>query len=129
MVTKRSGRPPKTQATRQTQQTLVEAAVHAAKLIRDTVRGYSMVTGDDGKVRKVKVTRVAASKLAAAKIAIEHSLGLPKAKIELKTDALTMKDIAELAATFDVNSEESGDTLLVPTKPLTARQEKERANN
>ena len=89
-------RPRKSEATRQTQQTLTEAAVYGAKLVRDALRGYSVVNG-----KRVKVSRVANSKLNAAKIAIEHSLGLPKAKIELKTDALTMKDIAELAKTFD----------------------------
>jgi len=116
-------RPSKTAATRETQQTLLEAGVYAAKLVRDIVKGRD--------VKGHKVIRIPSYKLVAAKIAIEHSLGLPKAKIELKTDAMTMKDIAELAAGFDnANGDSPGDDVMnVPTKPLTARQMKERAQN
>lgn len=122
----------KSQATRQIQQTLVEAAVYGAKLLLYNLRGK------DSKGRKMP--RVANSKLNAAKIAIDHAIGLPKAKIELKTDALTMKDIAEIAALFDnnvaesaqkseQNDDENSDIMHVPTKPLTARQVRERAKN
>lgn len=118
-------RPRKSDATRETQTTLTEAAVYASKLIRDIVKGRD--------VKGLKMKRVSGAKLVAAKIAIEHAIGLPKAKIELKTNALTMKDIAELALTFDENgdenSSESDDLMIVPTKPLTARQIKERAKN
>jgi len=121
-------RPSKTAATRESQQTLDEACVYGAKLVRDVLRGKQG--------RGTKNIRVSSSKLMAAKIAIEHSLGLPKAKVYVKTDALSMQDIAELAALFDENGTESGENSLdnvpvidVPTKPLTARQIKERAKN
>ncbi len=128
----------------QIQKTLQEAAVYAAKLIRDSLRGKD----SNNRKTKVKLTSV---KLLAAIKAIEHTIGLPKAKIELKTDALTMRDIAEIAAMFDamsaqtaqenalklhqsahesaLNGDESDDIMIVPTKPLTARQLKERAQN
>ena len=123
-------RPRKTEATRQIQQTLTESAVYAAKLVLYTLRG---IDGDGRKTR-----RVSSAKLQAAFKAIEHAIGLPKAKIELKTDALTMKDIAELAVAFNVNDADNpgkdGESSLesipiidIPTKPLTARQVKERA--
>ncbi len=121
-------RPRKTEATRQTQQTLSEAAVYGAKLIRDILRGTTTRKGATG-TTLVKMGRVSGAKLAAAKIAIDHAIGLPKAKIELKTDAMTMKDIAELAQAFGENGDENNDVVVVPTKPLTKRQLKERSKN
>jgi len=97
-----SGRKPKTIKTRQIQETLTEAGVYGSKLIRDILRGT------DSKHRKTKP--VSMSKLRAAIEAINHAIGLPKAKIELKTDALTMKDIAELAVSFG----QEADVLTVP---------------
>lgn len=128
-----TGRLAKTEATRQTQQTLDEAAVYGAKLVRDALRGTQG--------RGTKNIRVSGSKLQAAKIAIEHSIGLPKGKLYIKTDALTWKEIAEMAATFGEDAEDnagkvtqSGDDSLdnvpvvdIPTRPLTTRQVKERA--
>lgn len=116
-------RPTKTEATRQAQQTLDEACVHAAKLVRDVVRGRTEVNG-----KLVKMGRISGAKLVAAKIAIEQSLGLPKAKVYVKTNALSMLDIAELAESFDGNGDKDPGIINIPTKPLTARQLKERAN-
>lgn len=124
-------RPSKSNATRETQQTLMEAGLYGSKLVRDILRGTTLAPNGN----LVKMKRVSGVKLVAAKLAIEHSIGLPKAKIELKTDALTMKDIAELAHTFGdggLMSDNNGDEeeiILVPTKPLTPRQIRERAQN
>ena len=126
-------RPRKTEATRQIQQTLTEAAVYGAKLVLYTLRGKDANGRNTGRVSNTKI-------LAAFK-AIEQADGLPKAKIMLKTDALTWKEIAEMAATFGEDAEENagkvtqnGDDSLdnvpivdIPTKTLTVRQVKERA--
>lgn len=110
-------RPRKTEATRQIQQTLTEAAVYGAKLLLYNLRGK------DAKGRNTP--RVSNSKINTAKIAIEHAIGLPKAKIELKTGAMTMQDIAELAATF----EDNGDVLLIPTKPVSVEDVPDESKN
>ncbi len=103
----------------QIQKTLQEAAVYGAKLIRDNLKGSTIAINRDGKPKVVKLPSVPASKLLAAKIAIEHAIGLPKAKIEVKTDALTMKDIAELAASFDGVNADDNDVLTVPLPPVS----------
>ena len=90
------GRPPKSQSTRQTQQTLYEAGVEGAKLIRDILRGFSMVKG-----KRVPMKRVSGAKMKAAELAISHSIGLPKAKIEVTTGTMSAQEIAEKAAEFD----------------------------
>lgn len=104
-------RPRKSEATRETQQVLFEAAVYGAKLIRDVLKGTTRKTP---KSTLTKTPRVAASKLFAAKIAIEHAIGLPKAKLELKTNALTMKEIAEIASDF--NTEPTVEHIPKPVK-------------
>lgn len=107
-----------------TQTNMAEAGLIGSGIIRDYLRGK------DTKNRKVKP--ISMVKLTAALKSVEHAIGLPKAKIILKTDALTMQDIAELAETFDKNTDKTGgnsNIKYIPTKPLTARQVRERANN
>ena len=91
-----------------TQTNMAEAGLIGSGIIRDYLRGK------DTRNRKVKP--ISMTKLTAALKSVEHAIGLPKAKIELKTDAFTMKEIAEMAADFDKNGDGNGEVLSVPTK-------------
>ena len=97
----KSGRKRKDSNTRQVQQTMTEAAVYGAKLIRDFVRGK------DKHGNKVSITMV---KLTACLQSIAHGIGLPKQKLEVKHtgEQLTLKDLAQLAQSGD----KSGESLL-----------------
>lgn len=84
----------RTLETVQIQKTMNEAGVFGAKLIRDCLRGKD-ATGH--KLSKpISMTRIRA-----AIEAVNHSIGYPKQKIDIKTGALTMQEIAELATSFD----------------------------
>lgn len=72
---------------------MCEAGVYGAKLIRDCLRGK------DSKGRKMP--KVSMTRIRAAIEAVAHSIGFPKQKIDIKTDALTMQEIAEIASKFD----------------------------
>jgi len=89
-----SGRKKKDANTRQIQQTLAEAAVSSAKLIRDYVEGK------DRHGNKVSITMV---KLTACLQAIAHTIGTPRQRVDYTRtgDDLTLKDLAELAEEFD----------------------------
>lgn len=97
-----------------TQTNMAEAGLIGSGLIRDYIRGKDS--------HGVKVKPLSNTKLLACIKAVEHAIGLPKAKLYVKTDALSMKEVSEMAATWDEDSE----TVMVPTKPLTARQLRER---
>lgn len=84
------GRKAKDANTFQAQRILTEAAVKGAQLIR---RYISQRKGS-----------VSGTKLKAAEIALAHALGTPRQKILLKTGALTMQDILELASQEDKNN-------------------------
>ena len=87
---KGSGRLEKDINTRQVQQTLNEAAVHAVKLVRDAVRGR------DDKGHKVKA--LSGTKVKLCELAINHAIGSPRQKIELRhSGVLTLRDLAEMA--------------------------------
>ena len=122
----RSGRKPKDYNTRQTQQTLQEAAVDAVKLIRDYVRGH------DAHGNKVSITAV---KLQAASLCISHAIGLPRQKLDIHHtgEQMSLKDLAMLAQSGETLSqnadktgekpfqnavENDGEVVNVPTKPL-----------
>ena len=85
-----SGRLPKDENTRQIQQTLNEAAVTATKKIRDSIRG----TDEKGhKVKPISMTR-----LKEYELAINHAIGSPRQKIELRhSGVMTLRDLAEIA--------------------------------
>ena len=104
------------------QTNMVTAGLYGSQIIRDYLRGQDSN-------RKKFTQKVSNTKLQAAIKAVEHTIGLPKAKLDIKTDALTMADIARLAAAFDAGGEDVMEVPTTPTKPLTARQIKERASN
>ena len=85
-----SGRLEKNTSTRQIQQTLTEAALHSVKLVRDAVRGT------DAKGRKVKP--LSGSKVKLCELAINHAIGTPRQKVDLRVEeVLTLRDLARLA--------------------------------
>jgi len=76
--------------TRQIQQTLNEAAVTATKKFRDSIRGA------DEKGHKVKPLSM--TRLKEFELAINHAIGSPRQKIELRhSGVLTLRDLAEIA--------------------------------
>lgn len=91
---KGSGRLSKDVNTRQIQQTMTEAGVDGAKLIKDYIKGK------DSKGNKVSLTMV---KLTACLQSIAHAIGLPRQKVDFTHtgDQLTLKDLAELAELGD----------------------------
>jgi hypothetical protein len=88
---KGSGRLFKDANTRQIQQTLTESAVYAVKLVRDALRGT------DVKGRKVRP--LSGSKVKICELAINHAIGTPRQKIDLRHsgEVLTIRDLALLA--------------------------------
>lgn len=87
----RSGRKSKDFNSAQVQKTLGEAAVDAARLIKDYIRGK------DSHGNKVSITAV---KLSACLSAIAHGIGLPRQKLDIHHtgEQMSLKDIAKLAA-------------------------------
>jgi len=127
---KGSGRKPKDYNTRQVQQTLTEAAVDAAKLVRDYIKGK------DSHGNKVSITNV---KLQACLQAIAHGIGLPRQKLDIHHtgEQLTLKDLAMLAQSggktaekvlqnddksgekpFQNDGKSENEVINIPTKPL-----------
>ena len=86
-----SGRRFKDTNTRQIQQTLNEAAVIATKKFRDSIRGRD----EKGK----KVRPISGTRLKEYELAINHAIGTPRQKIELRHSGqlLTLRDLAEMA--------------------------------
>jgi len=105
----KSGRKPKSHDSAEVQKTLSEAAVSAAKLVRDYIRGH------DIKGNKVSITAV---KLNACLQAIAHGIGLPRQKLDIHHtgEQMTLKDIAKLAADGD-----NVETIAIPKVTKTSK--------
>ena len=85
-----SGRKPINNQTAEINQQLYEAAVHAARKFRWSVKGV------DDKGHKVKP--LSGSMVRLCEIVIAHAIGLPRQKIDLKhAGILTLRDLAEIA--------------------------------
>ena len=85
-----SGRKKRDTNTRQIQQTLNEAAVVAAKLFRDSIRGKDE--------KGHKVSQLSMTRLKTFELAIAHAVGTPRQKIELRhSGVFTLQELAEIA--------------------------------